>query len=89
MDAFAKYSLIDWLIMFQVVLIWFYMASQAGRWIMGLVIRKGWRWWNRSDEKTLALDSFYEAFGLGDIKPGQGIEVTTQSGMIISIKKPK
>ncbi|MBT1934529.1 DUF4752 family protein [Enterobacter chengduensis] len=89
MDAFAKYTIIDWIVLFQVMLIWFFMAYKAGQWIFGIALRKVWRWWNRKDEKLLALDSFYEAFNLGDIQPGNAMVVTTESGMTIRIHKPK
>ncbi|HBZ9066330.1 TPA: DUF4752 family protein [Citrobacter freundii] len=89
MGAFAKYTIIDWIVFFQVVLIWFFMAYKAGQWIFGIALRKGWRWLNRKDEKSLALDSFYEAFRLGDIQPGNAMVVTTESGMTIRIHKPK
>lgn len=51
MDAFAKYSVLDWVIMLQVVLIWLYISFNAGGWIFGLMARIGWRWWNRKDKK--------------------------------------
>lgn len=89
MDAFAKYTIIDWIALFQVVLIWFYMAYKAEQWICGIALRRGLRWWNRKDEKLLALDYFYEAFNLGDIQPGNAMVVTTESGMTIRIHKPK
>ncbi|MGS4678779.1 DUF4752 family protein [Enterobacter soli] len=89
MGAFAKYTIIDWIVFFQVVLIWFFMAYKAGQWVFGIALRKGWRWWNRKDEKLLALDSFYEAFRLADIEPGQRVVITTESGMTIHIIRPK
>ena len=49
MNSFAKYTIIDWIVLFQVVLIWFFMAYRAGKWIFGIALRKGWRWWNRKD----------------------------------------
>lgn len=30
MNSFAKYTIIDWIVLFQVVLIWFFMAYRAG-----------------------------------------------------------
>ncbi|ELK6699201.1 TPA: DUF4752 family protein [Enterobacter kobei] len=61
----------------------------AGSWVIGILIRRGWRLWNRKDEKTLAMDSFYEAFRLADIEPGQRVVITTESGMQIHILRPK
>ncbi|HFE8995023.1 TPA: DUF4752 family protein [Raoultella ornithinolytica] len=89
MDAFAKYTLVDWVIILQVVLIWFYMAHQTGRWIVGAALRRGWRWWNKRDQKTLAWDSFHKAFGIDSIKPGERMIITTESGMTITIRKPQ
>ncbi|EPR9225507.1 DUF4752 family protein [Citrobacter amalonaticus] len=89
MDSFSKYTFIDWIVLFQVVLIWFYVAYKAGQWVFGIALRRGWRWWNRKDKKLLALDSFYEAFNLDDIQPGDAMVVTTESGMTIRIHKPK
>ncbi|HIH3618878.1 TPA: DUF4752 family protein [Escherichia coli] len=89
MDAFAKYTIIDWIAFLQVLLIWFYMAYRSGQWIVSVACSKGWRWWNRKNKKALALDSFYEAFNLNSLHPGSVIVVTTQSGMTIQIHKPK
>lgn len=89
MGSFAKYTAVDWAIFFQVLLIWFYMAYQTGKLILAIALRKGWRWWNRKDEKLLALDSFYEAFNLEDIQPGDATTIITKSGMTIRIDKPK
>ncbi|MGK3192518.1 DUF4752 family protein [Enterobacter soli] len=89
MDAFKNYSITDWFFFTTTILIWLYIAVKAFRWVLLFLIRFGWRWWNREDDKTLALDSFYEAFKLGDIKPGQGIVITTESGMTIHIRRPK
>lgn len=89
METFAKYSATDWMIMLQVVLIWFYMACKAGQWISTIALRKGWRWLNRKDEKSLALDSFCKAFNLEAIQPGNSIAVKTKGDMLILVSRTK
>ena len=88
MDAFAKYSVLDWAIMLQVVLIWLYISFNAGGWIFGLMARIGWRWWNRKDKKTLAMDTFYEAFNLEAIQPGESLVVKAENSLTIRINRP-
>ena len=35
------------------------------------------------------MDSFYEAFDLADINPGDSMVITTHSGMTIRIHRPE
>lgn len=89
METFAKYSATDWMIMLQVVLIWLWMAYKAGQWISTIALHKGWRWLNRKDEKSLALDTFCKAFNLEAIQPGNSIAVKTKGGMLILVSRAK
>lgn len=89
MDAFKDFGATDWLFFVTLLIVWFYMVAKAYSWLIGVLIRRGWRLWNRKDEKTLAVDSFYEAFRLADIEPGQRVVITTESGMTIHILRPK
>ncbi|GAC64002.1 DUF4752 family protein [Edwardsiella tarda] len=89
MEAFAKYSAIDLMIMLQVVIIWLWMAIKAWQWIFDIALRKGWRWLNRKDEKSLALDSFCKAFNLEAIQPGNSIAVKTKGDMLILVSRIK
>ncbi|HDC4836692.1 MULTISPECIES: DUF4752 family protein [Enterobacter cloacae complex] len=89
MDAFRDFSATDWLFFATMVIAWFYLVAKAYGWFIGILFRRCWRWWNRKDEKTLAMDSFYEAFRLADIEPGQRVVITTESGMTIHILRPK
>ena len=89
MDAFKSFSATDWLFFATMIISWFYLVAKAYRWFLSFLFRLGWRLWNRKDEQHLALDSFYEAFKLADIKPGGGLVITTESGMTIRINKPK
>lgn len=89
MDELKNFSATDWLFFATMVIAWFYLAAKAYGWFIGFLFRLCWRWWNRKDEKTLAMDSFYEAFRLADIEPGQRVVITTESGMQIHILRPK
>ncbi|EDU9792860.1 DUF4752 family protein [Salmonella enterica] len=89
MDAFKDFSATDWLFFATMVIAWFYLVAKAYSWLIGVLIRSGWRLWNRKDDKTLAMDSFYEAFRLAEIEPGQRVVITTESGMTIHIIRPK
>lgn len=89
MDAFRDFSATDWLFFATMILAWLHLAVKTYSWVIGLLIRRGWRLWNRKDEQTLAMDSFYEAFRLADIEPGQRVVITTESGMQIHILRPK
>ncbi|MGX5862643.1 DUF4752 family protein [Enterobacter cloacae] len=89
MDAFRDFSATDWLFFATMVIAWFYLVAKAYGWFIGILFRRCWRWWNRKDEQALAMDSFYEAFRLADIEPGQRVVITTESGMQIHILRPK
>lgn len=89
MDELKNFSATDWLFFATMILAWLHLAVKTYSWVIGFLIRHGWRLWNRKDEKTLAMDSFYEAFRLADIEPGQRVVITTESGMTIHILRPK
>lgn len=89
MDEFKDFSATDWLFFATLLIVWFYMVVKAYSWLIGVLLRRGWRLWNRKDEQTLAMDSFYEAFDLADINPGDSMVITTHSGMTIRIHRPE
>lgn len=89
MDELKDFSATDWLFFATLLIVWFYMVAKAYSWLIGVLLRRGWRLWNRKDEQTTAMDSFYEAFRLADIEPGQRVVITTESGMTIHIIRPK
>lgn len=89
MDELKNFSATDWLFLATMVIAWLYMVAKAYGWFIGFLFRRCWRWWNRKDEKTLAMDSFYEAFDLADINPGDSMVITTHSGMTIRIHRPE
>lgn len=67
MDAFKDFGATDWLFFATMILAWLHLAVKTYSWLIGVLIRRGWRLWNRKDEQTLAMDSFYEAFRLAEI----------------------
>ncbi|EPH1022620.1 TPA: DUF4752 family protein [Enterobacter hormaechei subsp. xiangfangensis] len=89
MDELKNFSATDWLFFATMVIAWFYLVAKAYSWLIGVLLRRGWRLWNRKDEQTLAMESLYEAFRLADIEPGQRVVITTESGMTIHILRPK
>ena len=89
MDELKNFSATDWLFFATMVIAWFYLVAKAYSWLIGVLLRRGWRLWNRKDEQTLAMESFYEAFRLADIEPGQRVVITTESCMTIHILRPK
>ncbi|VTM68985.1 Uncharacterised protein [Escherichia coli] len=68
MDELKNFSATDWLFFATLLIVWFYMVVKAYSWLIGVLLHRGWRLWNRKDEQTLAMDSFYEAFRLADIE---------------------
>lgn len=89
MDAYKDLSATDWLFFATVVLIWFYMVSKAYRWFLTILLRRGWRWWNRKDAKSLAVDSLYEAFNISTLEQGSSLIVKTEDGLVIQLYRPK
>ncbi|ARD61577.1 DUF4752 domain-containing protein [Kosakonia radicincitans DSM 16656] len=89
MEAFKDYGFLDWTMLAQLSLIWFYMAFKSGQWLVNFAVRKGWRWWNRKDAKMIAIDAIYEAFNADKIAPGESIIAKMESGLIIQILREK
>lgn len=89
MEAFKDFSITDWLFFATILLVWLYMAAKVYHWFGLLLLRRGWRWWNRKDDKALAIDSIYEAFNLYELEPGYTITAKTESGLVIQIHRPK
>ena len=89
MENFKDYSLIDWLMFTQLMLIWVFIAFKSGAWLIDSMAKKAWRWWNRKDKKALAMDSFYDAFNIGDLDKGESLIVKSQAGLAIHIYRPK
>jgi hypothetical protein len=88
-EAFKDFSITDWLFFATIILVWLYMAAKVYHWFGLLLLRRGWRWWNRKDEKALAMDSLYDAFGLDKLQPGESLIARTEGGLTIQIYRPK
>ncbi|ELY2741318.1 DUF4752 family protein [Cronobacter turicensis] len=89
MEAFKNFSTTDWFLLATIMLTWSYVTMKAFHSIGGAMLRRGWRWWKRKDEKSLAMDSFYEAFRLDKLEPGETLTAKTESGLVIQIHRPK
>lgn len=89
METFKDYSLLDWLMFTQLMLIWVFIAFKSGVWLFESLAKKGWRWWNRKDKKALAMDSFYEAFNISELGKGEVLTAKTEDGLVIQIYRPK
>lgn len=89
MEALKDYGVMDWLMLAQLSLIWLYIAFKSGRWLSLFLLRRGWRWWNRKDGKSLAIDSLYDAFDLEKLQPGESLIARTEKGLTIQIYRPK
>ncbi|EKK5196984.1 DUF4752 family protein [Cronobacter sakazakii] len=89
MEELRSYNLTDWFLFATILLTWFYLTMKSFRWIGKAMLRRGWRWMNRKDKKSLAMDTFYEAFRLDKLEPGETLTAKTESGLVIQVHRPK
>ncbi|KAF6596659.1 DUF4752 family protein [Cronobacter sp. EKM101R] len=89
MEAFKNFSIADWFLLATIMLSWLYVITKVFRTIGCTMLRRRWRWWKRKDEKALAMDSFYEAFRLDKLEPGETLTAKTESGLVIQAHRPK
>jgi len=89
MENFKDYSLLDWLMFTQLMLIWVFIAFKSGAWLIDSLAKKAWRCWSRKDKKALAMDSFYDAFNIANLAKGESLIVKSQAGLVIQIYRPK
>ncbi|WP_105668977.1 DUF4752 family protein [Cronobacter dublinensis] len=89
MEALKEYGITDWFLLATIMITWSYVATKVFRTIGWAMLRQGWRWMNRKDEKSLAMDTFYEAFRLDKLEPGETLTAKTESGLVIQVHRPK
>ncbi|EOW6706700.1 DUF4752 family protein [Cronobacter malonaticus] len=89
MEELRSYNLTDWFLFATIMLSWLYVITKVFRTIGWTMLRRGWRWWKRKDEKALAMDSFYEAFRLDKLEPGETLTAKTESGLVIQVHRLK
>lgn len=89
MYELSKLNFLDWVFLGSLLISWLYMLLKAWGWFSTWLLTKGWRWWNRKDAHTLAVDTLYNAFNLSQLKPGETITATAKDGLIVSIHRPR
>ena len=59
-----------------------WIIAKSVEWFLGLIARK---WIRRmiKDRKQKAVDELYDAYELGDMKPGDDLKITTKGGLVV------
>lgn len=77
MDEIIKYATIGLM-----AVGYFWIIAKSIEWFLGLIARK---WIRRmiKDRKQKAVNELYDAYELGDMKPGDDLKITTKGGLVV------
>lgn len=74
-----------WMMVGLMAIGYIHILVKSSMWFLSILLRSSWRLFKRKDKRALALDTLYDAFEVGEIKPGECILVKTESGRHIKI----
>lgn len=61
---------------------YFWVIAKSVEWFLGLIARKAIRRMIK-DRKQKAVNELYDAYELGDMKPGDDLKITTKGGLVV------
>lgn len=77
MDEIIKYATIG-----LVAVGYFWIIAKSVEWFLSLIFRKAFKR-KEKDRKQAAINELYDAYELGDMKPGDDLKITTKGGLVI------
>ena len=77
MDEIIKYATIGLM-----AVGYFWIIAKSGEWFLGLIFRKAFKR-KEKDRKQAAINELYDAYELGDMKPGGDLKITTKGGLVV------
>lgn len=77
MDEIIKYATIGLM-----AVGYFWIIAKSVEWFMSLIFRKAFKR-KEKDRKQAAINELYDAYDLGDMKPGDDLKITTKGGLVV------
>ena len=79
----SSFSSLDWWLLGQIAVIWFYMASRAGGWLTGIALRI----FTRRSPKSRLNAAVNEIFAANPLEDGQTLTLTTRDQWTVLVYK--
>ncbi|MEM8254404.1 DUF4752 family protein [Morganella morganii] len=77
MDEIIKYATIGLM-----AVGYFWIIAKSVEWFLSLILRKAFKR-KEKDRKQAAINELYDAYDLGDMKPGDDMKITTKGGLVV------
>ncbi|EMQ4858862.1 DUF4752 family protein [Morganella morganii] len=77
MDEIIKYATIGLM-----AVGYFWIIAKSVEWFLSLIFRKAFKR-KEKDRKQEAINELYDAYELGDMKPGDDLKITTKGGLVV------
>ncbi len=77
MDEIIKYATIGLM-----AVGYFWIIAKSVEWFLSLLFRKAFKR-KEKDRKQAAINELYDAYELGDMKPGDDLKITTKGGLVV------
>lgn len=77
MDEIIKYATIGLM-----AVGYFWIITKSVEWFLSLIFRKAFKR-KEKDRKQAAINELYDAYELGDMKPGDDLKITTKGGLVV------
>ena len=77
MDEIIKYATIGLM-----AVGYFWIIAKSVEWFLSLILRKAFKR-KEKDRKQAAINELYDAYELGDMKPGDDLKITTKGGLVV------
>ncbi|MBT0396075.1 DUF4752 family protein [Morganella morganii subsp. morganii] len=61
---------------------YFWIIAKSVEWFLSLIFRKAFKC-KEKDRKQAAINELYDAYELGDMKPGDDLKITTKGGLVV------
>ncbi|MEA1624582.1 DUF4752 family protein [Salmonella enterica] len=61
---------------------YFWIIAKSVEWFLNLIFRKAFKR-KEKDRKKAAINELYDAYELGDMKPGDDLKITTKGGLVV------
>ncbi|WP_312999656.1 DUF4752 family protein [Leclercia sp.] len=72
----------QWMMVGLMAISYFFITVKAGQWLMSLLL-KGWDKRRKQDRQQRAVNEFYDAFQLDQLKDGSTMRVATKGNLVI------
>lgn len=61
---------------------YFWIIAKSVEWFLSLIFRKAFKR-KEKDRRQAAINELYDAYELGDMKPGDDLKITAKGGLVV------